>query len=216
MKKFKTIAIILGVLGILSGSYFGGAYVQKLKLENKQLKENQAYRDNLDKELAKKDSTISTILKRNISKRDLSDYLDTHDKSLKRWLDKKHDINLKKVQSIIKSELVFVNKDTTIVDLSPILEAIKKGEAQAKQPFTDSIANCMIVKGYILLDGEKLDLVINDREFKNTMTGVAYLQRQKWKLLFFNTRLFGKRKLEIILEDSCGTSHTIILDVSKR
>ena len=216
MKNFKNIAIIIGALTVLFGAGFCGAYVQKLKLENKQLKENQAYRDNLDKELSKKDSTISTILKRNVSKKDLSEYLDTHDKSLKRWLEKENDINLRKVRSIIKSELVYVNKDTTIVDLSPILEAIKKGDAKAKQPFTDSIPNCMIVKGYILLDGEKLDLVIDDREFKNTMTGVAYIQRQKWKLLFFNTRLFGKRKLEIILEDSCGTSHTMILDVSKR
>ena len=73
----------------------------------------------------------------------------------------------------------------------------------------------MIVKGYVLLDGQKLDLVIDDREFTNTMTGVAYLQRRKWRLLFFNTRLFGKKELEIILQDTCGISHTLILDVSK-
>ena len=74
----------------------------------------------------------------------------------------------------------------------------------------------MIIGGYVIVDGDKIDLVIDDKQFKNTMQGVAYIQCQQQKLLFFNTRLFGKRKLELILEDSCGKSTTLLLDISKR
>lgn len=215
MKKYQTYIIIIAVVGIIGTVWLTSKNHHKQKLQIELLKQNEANRRINDERLAKKDTTISTLLRQTLSKSEFKNWLNTNNKELKHWITKENKINLRKVTSVINSTLVYVNRDTTIVDLSELKDLILNSK-NGKISFRENIENCMIIGGYVLVDGDKIDLVIDDKQFKNTMKGVAYIQRQKWKLLFFNTRLFGKRKLELILTDSCGVSHTLILDISKR
>ena len=213
--KIKTYIIIIGVVGILAGVWFTSKnhYDQKLKIEL--LEQNEANRKIYDKQLAKKDSTHSTLFRQMLSKKEFEEMLDTRNKALKNWIEKENNIKLKNVKSFIHSELTYINKDTTIVDLSELRDLILKSQ-KGSIPFSETIENCMIIGGSVIVDGEKIRLEITDKQFNNTMKGVAYIDRKAWKLLFFTTKIFGKRELKLILEDSCGKSHTMILDISKR
>ena len=211
----NNIKIIFISIAIVTITYFTTDYFntkKNLKIQ----KENNAYIERYDRMIRKQDSTISTYIKQTVKRGDLDSYLESRDNDLKEWITKSNDINLRRVHSIIKNELKFKNTDTTIVDLSPILEAIRNNEKEIKIPFKDSISDCMIIKGWIVLNGEKLDLVIDDRAFTNTTQIVAYMQRQEWKFLFFKFRLFGKRKLEVLVKDSCGKSTTMFIDVQNK
>ena len=78
-------------------------------------------------------------------------------------------------------------------------------------PFVDANP-CLVVGGNILLDGERVALDINRREFKNINEVVSHLERRRWKLFgLIPTRLFGKKQIEVTVFNQCGETETKIL-----
>lgn len=123
-------------------------------------------------------------------------------------------INMRNVHQIVTNELRYRKTDTTIVDISEIIAAIKENK-EIILPFKES-DSCWAVAGNIHFNGKDAQFKITEREFKNVQTIIGYQIRKQWKLLGIKTRLFGKRKLTVAIENSCGETTTKIIDIKRK
>lgn len=144
------------------------------------------------------------------TKKELQEYLDYNRKDLSDFL-KEQKINNRRIERIITQTLKYRDTSKNTVNLQPILDAIENN-TNGKVPVIDSTA-CLIIKGYVLFEGDSLSLNITDREFKNKSDVISYWQRNQ-KNLF--TRMFGKKETTIIIKDDCGNTETFIIETKKK
>jgi hypothetical protein len=199
INNIKTILIFIGIVGVV---WFYKDYEYQ-KSENKRQSENIS-------QVRKMDSL--KFASQTYTKAELNEYLEYSRKDLQKFL-RENRIATRKIKQIITQELKYRDTLQSSVNLQPILKAIKQRKS-IKVPVIDS-TKCLIVKGYVLFDNDSLSLNITDREFKNKSDVISYWERNKWKFLGIKTRLFGKRKVTVIIKDNCGETKTFVIDKRK-
>lgn len=160
-------------------------------------------------QLRKSDSTkfASQIL----SKDEIKEYLEFQNSDLNKKL-KAEGIKVNRIESIVSQTFKFRDTTKRETDVSGLVGAIKNSIPK-EQTWLDT-AKCMTVSGTVSFDGEKLKVVVNDREFKNKSDGVAYWERNQWSFLGIKTRLFGKKVFTAKTFDECG--ETKIMKIEKK
>lgn len=144
---------------------------------------------------------------------ELDEYLDFRRKDLKDFL-AQNKVSTKRIENIITQKLEYYDTLSRKQDLTPILDAIRN-ERDAKVAVKDS-TDCLIIEGWVVFENDSLKLDITNREFKNITDVVSYWERNQWKTPFgFKTRLFGRKKATVIVNDKCGISRTIVIDKKK-
>lgn len=146
-----------------------------------------------------------------LSSKELVDYLQYQNSGLKKKLEK-DGIKLSRIESIISSKYHY--RDTIIkeTDISGLVESIKNSIPKS-QEWSDS-TKCLNIKGIVSFDGQKLKVIVKDRELNNKSDGVAYIERRQWSFLGIKTRFLGKKQITAKVYDDCG--ETITLKVEKK
>lgn len=143
---------------------------------------------------------------------EIKEYLEYRDKDLKKKLDAVG-INAGKVQSIITNNYSYKDTTTQVTDVSPLIKSILNGIPNS-QPFQDT-TKCQTTKGSVVFDGKKLEVKVNDREFKNKSDAVVYQERKQWSFLGIKTRFLGKRQFTSKVFDDCGESKILKIEKKK-
>lgn len=146
------------------------------------------------------------------TKKELNEFLAYNRQDLQKFLEE-NKIKTRNIEKIITQKLAYIDGRKEATDLQPILQAIKNN-TKIKVPVIDS-TKCLVVKGWVLYDGDSLKLNITSRTFKNRSDVVSYVKRNQWKFLGIKTRLFGRRKTTVIIKDDCGKTETFIIDKKK-
>ena len=123
-------------------------------------------------------------------------------------------IKLRRVERIVNQILQFRDTTTNEIKAVGLVRAVKLGTPMSL-PVLDT-TDCWVTGGVIEFNGEEIFLKITDRQFKNVSDYVAYQERRKWKFLFFNTRIFGKKEIKVQVFNSCGGTETKTLVIDKR
>lgn len=199
LNNLKTIAI---VVGIIAAVWFYKDYKFQ-KSENKRQSENIS-------NIRKMDSF--RYASQTYNKKELDEYLEYSRKDLQKFLEDQK-IATKKIERIITQKLKYQDNQERSVNLQPVLDAIKN-QQNIKIPVIDSTA-CMIIKGWVIFEGDSLSLKVTDRQFKNRSDIVTYWERNQWKLLGIKTRLFGRKKATVVIKDDCGRTETFMIDKKK-
>lgn len=199
LNNLKTIAIIAGIVAAI---WFYKDY-QHQKAENKRQTENIV-------NIRRADSLH--FASQTYTKKELNEYLEYTRKDLQKFLNK-NNINTRRIEKIITQKLAFQDHANRSTDLQPILDAIRN-QQKIRVPVIDS-TRCMIIKGWVVFDGDSLTLNITDRQFKNRSDVISYWERNQWKLLGIKTRLFGKKTITVIIKDDCGRTETFVIDKRK-
>ncbi|SHG27292.1 hypothetical protein [Flavobacterium johnsoniae] len=199
LQNLKTIGIVLAVLAAV---WFYKDY-EFQKIENKRQSENVS-------ELRKSDSLRFTS--QILTKDEIKEYLEFQNSDLNKKL-KAEGIKVNKIESIVSQTLKFRDTTKRETDVSGLVGAIKNSIPK-EQTWLDT-AKCMTVSGTVSFDGEKLKVVVNDREFKNKSDAVAYWERRKWSFLGIKTRLFGKKVFTAKTFDECGETRIMKIERKK-
>lgn len=199
LNNLKTIAIFIGA-GMIIWVYKDWKY---------QRSENKRQSNNISN-IRKMDSL--RFASQTYNKKELEEYLEYSRKDLQEFL-KQQKIATKKIERIITQKLKYQDNRERSIDLQPVLDAIKN-QQKIKVPVIDSTA-CMIIKGWVIFDGDSLSLKVTGREFKNRSDIVTYWERNEWKLLGIKTRLFGRKTATVVIKDDCGRTETFVIDKKK-
>lgn len=146
-----------------------------------------------------------------LSKDEINEYLAYQNSDLKKKLSEAG-INENRIKSIISQ--TFKYRDTTKKesDVSGLVEAIKNSIPKV-QAWSDT-TKCQKTSGLVSFDGEKLKVIVNDRQFENKSDGVAYWERRQWSFLGIKTRFLGKKVFTAKTFDECG--ETRLLKIEKK
>jgi len=203
------LSIILKNIKLIATAILIMAVVWFYKDYQFQKKENQRQTENASQQ-RKSDSLrfTSQILTVN----EIKDYLQYENSDLKNKL---ADAGIKEswIESIVSNAYRYKNTDKQETDVTGIVDAIKNSIPK-EQAWTDS-TKCLKINGTVSFDGQKLKVIVNDREFKNKSDGVAYWQRRKWNFLGIKTRFLGKKEFTAIQFDECGESKTMKIEKKK-
>ena len=120
---------------------------------------------------------------------ELKEHFEYENKDLKKKLDKEG-IKTDRIKEIISTNYFY--RDS-------IQKKYYTGE------FTDS-TKCLVIKGEIDTNGV---VTISDRQFKNKMDAVAFLERKQWSFLGIKTRFLGKKQMTAKVFDDCGNSTVV-------
>lgn len=188
------IILILGVITLIFGI---SLYISIFKMiENKKT----AVRwENNYKESNKNVSLIKMTLK------EFKEQATTKEDSLLKELN----IKPKEVERIVYIENKIEMKDTvklTIVDTVYDLQSFSKIYTFEEK------SNCISIEGYSISKYEP-EIYLTHVESNSEVSYVAYKQRRKRKLLFFNTRLFGKKETKLEVKSSCGELKVLEIDI---
>jgi len=199
LKNIKLIGI--GILIIVAVWFYKDYQFQKM--ENHRQTENSTQQRKADS--LRFTSQILTV-------NEIKDYLQYENSDLKNKLS---DAGIKesRIESIVSNAYRYKNTDKQETDVTGIVDAIKNSIPK-EQSWTDS-TKCLKVNGTVAFDGQKLKVIVNDREFKNKSDGVAYWQRREWKFLGIKTRFLGKKEFTAIQFDECGESKTMKIEKKK-
>ncbi len=209
--------IFSGILKVITGNLkevFIGALIVLVVLlyisNKKNKKDNERNQNNYIEALQENVDIVTTL---NLDKQQFEKTINLRFDTLVSQLDSAN-IQLKKVQRVVVQK--FYYKDTTQnkMDLQPIVEAIHKS-VKLSVPFIDKTP-CLIVRGLLMYNGQSLSLNIQEREFKSINEVVSHIERNQWNLLFFKTRLFGKKEIKVTVFNQCGESKTIIINKTKK
>lgn len=146
-------------------------------------------------------------------------YVVLGDKQLKEYVEDRKDlkaiikdngVKIERIQRVMIQALSYRDTVVNNVDLSPVLSAINTRK-DFTLPIIDS-TKCLVIKGTVKYINEKLSFQFDQRDYNDNTTVVAYWQRRQWKLLWFKTRLFGKKEGTAIVSSECGTSKTIEIE----
>lgn len=119
-------------------------------------------------------------------------------------------INTRRVQKITVQQTIYTDTTTSKIDLPKTVEAIEKGNS-IKEPFEEK-TDCFLLTGYMEFDGEKLNLVFDDKTYQNEATEIVHVVNRQWRLFgFIKTRLFGKKEIKVHTENECGDTKTYVL-----
>lgn len=119
----------------------------------------------------------------------------------------------RRIETVVVQKTIYMDTTYKKLDMSPIVAAIKESR-KIVVPFEDK-TKCLLIKGTIEYDGQKLDLNIAERQFSSINEIVAHVERKRWRLLGIPTRMFGKKETKITVFNGCGESKTIILNKNR-
>jgi hypothetical protein len=144
-----------------------------------------------------------------LSSNEIKEHLQYQNSELKNKLEKEG-IKLNRIESIVSQ--TFKYRDTTKkeTDITGLVDAIQKSIPKS-QEWIDT-TKCQTTKGIVSFDGQKLKVIVNDREFKNKSDAVAYWERREWNFLGIKTRFFGKKQVTAKMFDECGESRMIKIE----
>lgn len=199
IQNIKT--ILIGVV-IVAAVWFYKDY-QFQKSENIRQSENSS-------QLRKKDSLgfASQIL----AAGEIKEYLEYQNSDLKNKL-AAEGIKVSRIESIVSQSLKYRDTTKRESDVSGLVEAIKSSIPK-EQSWIDT-SKCMTTKGVVSFDGQKLKVIVNDREFNNKSDGVAYWERREWRFLGIRTRFLGKKQFTSKVFDECGESRIMKIEKKK-
>lgn len=147
-----------------------------------------------------------------LSENEIKDHIIYNDPELKKKLEAAN-IKMSRIESLISQTLKYrdtVNRET---DVSGLVEAIKNSVPKS-QSWSDS-THCIKVKGSVSYDGEKLKVIVSDRQFENKADAVAYWERRQWNFLGIKTRFLGKKVFTAKVFDDCGESQIMKIEKKK-
>lgn len=144
-----------------------------------------------------------------LSKNEIKEYLEYQNKELRNKLITEG-IKTERIESLITSSYSY--KDTLKVetDISGLVESIK--ESIPRSEVWSDTTECLRIKGSVFFDGQKLKVIVSEKNFINQSDGVVYWERNKWSFLGIQTRLFGKRVFTSKQFDRCGESRVLKIE----
>ncbi|OHT44414.1 hypothetical protein B0A71_12990 [Flavobacterium tructae] len=199
MQNFKTIAIWLSIVVIV---WFYKDY-QFQKKENIRQTENVS-------QLRKSDSLRFTS--QVLTHKEIEEHLNYSDPELKKKLDAAN-IKIARIESIVSQTLKYRDTTKKETDVSGLVDAIKNSIPK-EQSWSDT-TKCMTVAGVASFDGQKLKVIVNERQFKNKSDAVAYWERREWNFLGIKTRFLGKKQFTAKTFDECGESRIMKIEKKK-
>jgi hypothetical protein len=197
----QTIKTILIIAGISLAIWFYKDW-QFQTLENKRQSENMH-----QTRIADSLRFSSQILSAN----EIKEYLQYQNSELKNKL-LKDGIKLNRIESIVSTNYRYRDTVKRQTDITPLVDAIKKSIPKSQEWIDTS--KCQTIKGTVSFDGQKLKVVINDREFKNKSDAVGFMERKQWSFLGIKSRFLGKWQMTAKVYDECGESR--ILKIEKK
>ena len=198
----QNIKTILIVAAIVAAVWFYKDYAFQ-KSDNERQTENAS-------QLRKSDSLRFTS--QILSEKEMKDYLQYQNSDLKKKLDNAG-IKENRIKSIISQTLKYRDTTKGETDVSGLVEAIKNNIPK-EQSWIDT-TKCTTTKGIVSFDGQKLKVVVNDRQFNNKSDAVAYWERREWSFLGIKTRFLGKKQFTSKVFDECGESRTMKIEKKK-
>lgn len=144
-----------------------------------------------------------------LSANEIKEYLQYQNSELKNKL-LKDGIKLNRIESIVSTNYRYRDTIKKETDITGLVDAIKKSIPKS-QEWIDT-TKCQTTKGIVSFDGQKLKVVVNDREFKNKSDAVAYWERRQWNFLGVKTRFLGKKQFTAKTYDDCGESRLLKIE----
>jgi len=148
----------------------------------------------------------------NLTPDEIKEHLQYSDPDLKNKL-AKADIKLNRIESIVSTNYRYRDTVKRQTDITPLVDAIKNSIPKSQEWIDTS--KCQTIKGTVSFDGQKLKVIVNDREFKNKSDAVAYWERRQWNFLGIKTRFLGKKQVTAKMFDECGETRMIKIDKKK-
>lgn len=146
-----------------------------------------------------------------LSATEIKEYLEYQNSDLKKKL-LKDGIKLNRIESIVSTNYRYRDTVKRETDITGLVDAIKNNIPKSQEWIDTS--KCQTIKGIVSFDGQKLKVVVNDRDLKNKSDAVAYMERRQWSFLGIKTRFLGKKQLTAKRYDECGESY--ILKIEKK
>ncbi|MBE8727992.1 hypothetical protein [Flavobacterium hungaricum] len=143
---------------------------------------------------------------------EIKEYLQYGNSDLKNKLEASG-VKLNRIESIVSNAFKFRDTTKKETDVTGLVDAIKNSIPK-QQTWSDSV-NCLITSGVVSFDGQKIKVVVQDRQFENKSDAVAYWERHQWKFLGIKTRLFGKKVFTVKTFDQCGESQIMKIEKKK-
>lgn len=195
----QTVKTILIIAGIVAAIWFYKDW-QFQTLENKRQSENM-HQTRISDSLR----FSSQILTAN----ELKEYLQYQNSDLKKKL-LNDGIKLNRIASIVSTNYRYRDTVKRETDVTGLVEAIKNSIPKS-QEWIDT-TKCQTTKGIVSFDGQKLKVIVSDREFKNKTDAVAYWERREWKFLGIKSRFLGKKQFTAKVYDECGESRMLKIE----
>ena len=199
IQNLKTIGIVL--IALIAVWFYKDYTFQK--------SENDRQTENVS-QLRKADSLNFTS--QILSEKEMKDYLQYQNSDLKKKL-VTEGIKVSRIESIVSQTLKYRDTTKKETDVSGLVDAIKN--SIPKQQSWSDTTKCLKVDGIVSFDGNKLKVVVNDRQFTNKSDAVAYWERRQWNFLGIKTRLFGRKEFTSKGFDECGESRIIKIEKKK-
>jgi len=174
-----------------------------------QKSENERQSENANQQRKKDSLHFASQL---LSKDELKDYLQYENSDLKKKL-VNAGIKESRIQSIISQTLKYRDTTKRETDVSGLVDAIKNSIPKS-QSWSDT-TKCMTVNGIASFDGQKLKVVVTDRQFNNKSDAVAYWERREWSFLGIKTRFLGRKQFTSKVFDECGESRIMKIERKK-
>ena len=202
MKILENLKLILlvAVTGLIVWLFMSWQYQ---KAENIRQTENA-------NQLRKADSIRFTS--QTLTSQEMQDYLKYSNPDLEKKL-LADNIKLGRIESIVSQTLKYRDTSKVVLDVSPILEAIKN-KIPTKTPFIDT-TKCQTNKGYVEYVNDSLKVVFTEKTFNNKSDAVAYWERRQWKFLGIKTRFLGKKQFTAVNYSDCGEAKTMKIEKKK-
>jgi translation elongation factor EF-1beta len=140
---------------------------------------------------------------------EIKEYLQYQNSDLKNKL-AKEGVKLNRIESIVSTNYHYRDTTNRETDISNLVESIKNSIPKSQEWIDTS--KCQMIKGIVSFDGQKLKVIVNDREFKNKSDAVAYWERRQWSFLGIKTRFMGKKQFTAKTFDECGESRTLKIE----
>lgn len=146
-----------------------------------------------------------------LTAKEIKEHLQYQNSELKNKL-LKDGIKLNRIESIVSTNYRYRDTVKRETDISGLVESIKSSIPKS-QDWIDT-TKCQTINGTVFFDGQKLKVIVNDREFKNKSDAVAYWERKQWNFLGIKSRFLGKKQFTAKTYDDCGESR--ILKIEKK
>lgn len=192
--------LIIAVTGLIVWLFMSWQYQ---KAENIRQTENAS-------QLRKADSLRFTS--QILTSQEIQDYLKYSNPDLEKKL-LADNIKLGRIESIVSQTLKYRDTSKVVLDVSPILEAIKN-KVPNKTPFIDT-TKCQTNKGYVEYVNDSLKVIFTEKTFNNKTDAVAYWERRQWKFLGIKTRFWGKKQFTAVNYSDCGESKIMKIEKKK-
>ena len=147
-----------------------------------------------------------------LSENEIKDHIVFNDPELMKKLEAAN-IKMNRIESLVSQTLKYRDTARRETDVSGLVEAIKNSVPKS-QSWSDS-THCIKVKGSVSYDGDKLKVIVSDRQFENKTDAVAYWERRQWNFLGIKTRFLGKKVFTAKVFDDCGESQILKIEKKK-